>query len=115
ALGLLGDLVLGVGVERDRAAQRQQAGLSSRHGRKRTRWRRPFRPPGSEPAVGHDEEANGRGGPPGQERATPPLCIERLLEGTLLTYPRSTRGAVLEPGDEGERPLRWKRDQVGTG
>jgi hypothetical protein len=32
---------------------------------------------------------NGRGGPPGQERATPPFHIERLLEGTLLTHLRS--------------------------
>ena len=46
--------------------------------------------------------ANGRGGPPGQERATPPFHIERLLEGTLLTHLRSTYGAVLEPGNQGE-------------
>lgn len=48
---------------------------------------------------------NGRGGAPGQERATPPFDIERLLEGTLLTYLRSIWGAVLEPGNQGERPL----------
>jgi hypothetical protein len=58
--------------------------------------------PGSEPAVGHDVEANGRSGAPGQERATPPFYIERLLEGTLLTHPRSIGGTVLEPGDQGE-------------
>jgi hypothetical protein len=33
---------------------------------------------------------NGRGAAPGQERATPPFHIERLLEGTLLTHLRST-------------------------
>ncbi len=33
---------------------------------------------------------NGRGDAPGQERATPPFHIERLLEGTLLTHLRST-------------------------
>jgi len=32
---------------------------------------------------------NGRGDAPGQERATPPFCIERLLESTLLTHLRS--------------------------
>jgi hypothetical protein len=58
---------------------------------------------------------NGRGDAPGQERATPPFCIERLLEGTLLTRLRSICGAVLEPGNQGERPLRRGRDQAGTG
>jgi len=42
-----------------------------------------------EPAVGDDLGANGRGGAPGQERATPPFAVERLLQGTLLTHPRS--------------------------
>ena len=37
--------------------------------------------------------ANGRGGAPGQERATPPFCIERLLEGALLTHLRSICGS----------------------
>jgi len=46
--------------------------------------------------------ANGRGDAPGQERATPPFSIERLLEGTLLTYLRSICAAVLEPGNQGE-------------
>lgn len=45
---------------------------------------------------------NGRGGAPGQERATPPFCIERLLEGALLTHLRSIYAAVLEPGNQGE-------------
>ncbi|HEV7861507.1 MAG TPA: hypothetical protein VGR20_02365 [Acidimicrobiia bacterium] len=45
---------------------------------------------------------NGRGGAPGQERATPPFCIERLLEGTLLTHQRSICEGVLEPGNQGE-------------
>jgi len=53
----------------------------------------------------HIGRLNGRGGPPGQERATPPFHIERLLEGTLLTHLRSISGAVLEPGNQGERPL----------
>jgi hypothetical protein len=57
---------------------------------------------GSGDAVGHREMANGGGGAPGQERATPPFCIERLLEGTLLTYLRSICAAVLEPGNQGE-------------
>jgi hypothetical protein len=42
---------------------------------------------GSGSAVRHRGEQ--RGGAPGQERATPLLCIERLLEGTLLTHLRS--------------------------
>jgi hypothetical protein len=58
---------------------------------------------------------NGRGGAPGQERATPPFSIERLLEGTLLTHLRSIRAAVFEPGNQGERPLRRGRYQVGAG
>jgi hypothetical protein len=45
---------------------------------------------------------NGRGGAPGQERATPPFTIERLLEGALLTHLRSIYAAVLEPGNQGE-------------
>jgi hypothetical protein len=58
---------------------------------------------------------NGRGGAPGQERATPPFCTERLLEGALLTHLRSICASVLEPGDQGERPLRRGRYQAGTG
>ena len=58
---------------------------------------------------------NGRGGAPGQERATSPFCIERLLEGALLTHQRSICGAALEPANQGERPLRSGRDQVGGG
>jgi hypothetical protein len=59
--------------------------------------------------------ANGRSGAPGQERATPPFSIERLLEGTLLTHLRSIWAAVLEPGNQGERPLRRGRYEVGAG
>ena len=58
---------------------------------------------------------NGRGGAPGQERATPPFDIERLLEGTLLTHQRSIWRAVLEPGNQRERPLWGSRQQAGTG
>ena len=72
-------------------------------------------PLGLEPAVGDDLGLNGRGGAPGQERATPPFNVERLLEGTLLTHPRSIRGAVAEPGHEHERPLRGQRQPAGTG
>ena len=50
-----------------------------------------------------------------RERATPPFCIERLLEGTLLTHPRSSLRAVVEPGDEHEGALGRNRDQAGTG
>jgi len=50
-------------------------------------------------------EANGRGGAPGQERATPPFCIERLLEGALLTHQRSIGRAVFKLGNDGEPPL----------
>jgi hypothetical protein len=53
-------------------------------------------------ARGSGLRVNGRGGAPGQERATPPFGIERLLEGTLLTYLRSICAAVLEPGNQGE-------------
>jgi hypothetical protein len=45
---------------------------------------------------------NGWGGAPGQERATPPFGIERLLQDALLTRLRSIRGTVLEPGNQGE-------------
>lgn len=58
---------------------------------------------------------NVRGDAPGQERATPPFCIERLLEGTLLTHLRSTWRAATGPGDQGERPLGWDGDQPGAG
>jgi hypothetical protein len=58
---------------------------------------------------------NGRGDAPGQERATPPFCIERLLEGTLLTHLRSISRAVLEPCNQGERPLGRSRQQAGAG
>jgi hypothetical protein len=58
---------------------------------------------------------NGRGDAPGQERATPPFCIERLLEGTLLTHLRSIWRAALEPGNQGERPLGRDRYQTGGG
>jgi len=64
---------------------------------------------------GRVRRPNGRGGAPGQERATPPFDIERLLEGTLLTHLRSIWGAVLEPGNQGERPLGRSRKQAGTG
>jgi hypothetical protein len=57
---------------------------------------------GSGSAVGR---RNGRSGAPGQERATPPFCIERLLEGTLLTHQRSIFWLPLKPCDEDERPL----------
>jgi hypothetical protein len=52
----------------------------------------------------HDSR-NGRGGAPGQERATPPFCIERLLEGTLLTHQRSIFWLPLKPWDQDQRPL----------
>jgi hypothetical protein len=58
---------------------------------------------------------NGRGDAPGQERATPPFSIERLLEGTLLTHLRSIWRAALEPGNQGERPLGRDRYQAGGG
>jgi len=58
---------------------------------------------------------NGRGDAPGQERATPPFSIERLLEGALLTHLRSIWRAALEPGDQGERPLGRDRHQPGRG
>jgi len=50
-----------------------------------------------------------------RERATPPFCIERLLEGALLARPRSSLRAVVESGDQDERPLRGSRDQLGAG
>jgi hypothetical protein len=59
--------------------------------------------------------ANGRSGAPGQERATPPFSIERLLEGTLLTHLRSIRAAVRHARDQGERPLRRGWYQAGAG
>lgn len=71
--------------------------------------------PALEPAVGHDLGANGRGGAPGQERATLPFAVERLLQGTLLTHPRSIGRAVPEPGDEHERPLGREGQPAGTG
>ena len=58
---------------------------------------------------------NGWGGAPGQERATPPFGIERLLQDALLTRLRSILRAVFEPGNQGERPLRRGRNQAGTG
>lgn len=58
---------------------------------------------------------NGRGDAPGQERATPPFYIERLLEGTLLTHLRSIWRAALEPWNQGERPLGRDRHQSGGG
>ena len=58
---------------------------------------------------------NGRGDAPGQERATPPFCIERLLEGTLLTHLRSIWGAALKPGNQGERPLGREGHEAGAG
>lgn len=70
---------------------------------------------GSGDAVGHREMANGGGGAPGQERATPPFVIERLLQGTLLTRLRPIAGAVFEPGNQGQRPLRGGRHSAGTG
>jgi len=57
---------------------------------------------------------NRRGGAPGQERPTPPFTVERLLQGTLLTYPRPVRGPAVEPGDEHERPLRGQWQPAGT-
>jgi hypothetical protein len=48
---------------------------------------------------------NGRGGAPGQERATPPFCIERLLEGALLTHQRSIFWLPLKPCNQDQRPL----------
>jgi hypothetical protein len=63
------------------------------------RWRREFRPCGS--GAGR-LIPNGRGDTPGQERVTPPFCIERLLEGTLLTHLRSIWRATFEPGKQGE-------------
>lgn len=83
------------------------------------RWRREFRLCGQPPARGSDVAGasplvrNGRGDAPGQERATPPFCIERLLEGTLLTHLRSIWRAALEPGNQGERPLGRDRHQPG--
>jgi hypothetical protein len=58
---------------------------------------------------------NGRGDAPGQERATPPFCIERLLKGTLLTHLRSIRRAATGPGNQGERPLGRDGHQPGGG
>jgi len=49
-----------------------------------------------------------------KERATPPFYIERLLEGALLTPPRSSLRAVVEPGDEHERPHLGSGDQAGA-
>jgi len=49
-----------------------------------------------------------------KERATPPFYIERLLEGALLTRPRSSLRAVVEPGDEHERPFPGSGDQPGA-
>ena len=60
------------------------------------RWRPEFRPSGQATHTRGNDGAgtsplvrNGRGDAPGQERATPPFYIERLLEGTLLTHLRS--------------------------
>ena len=58
---------------------------------------------------------NGRGGAPGQERATPPFCIERLLEGTLLTHQRSIFWLPLKPCDQDQRPLSWDGHAASTG
>jgi hypothetical protein len=57
---------------------------------------------GSGSAVGRGTDGSGA---PGQERATPPFCIERLLEGTLLTHQRSIFWLPLKPRKENKRPL----------
>jgi len=61
------------------------------------------------------QHSNGRGDAPGQERATPPFAIERLLEGALLTHLRSIWRAALEPGNQGERPLGRDRKEMCAG
>lgn len=72
-------------------------------------------------ALRSDAGRNERGDAPGQERATPPFCIERLLEGTLLTHLRSIWRAATGPGNprgpgnQGERPLGRDRHQPGGG